>query len=64
MVVEPLALLQLDCVPVVLEEIENGPEVLEERLGITALYKNIINDDFPYASFYFSLLCYIGTLDM
>ena len=56
MAVEPLALLQLDCVPVVLEDIENGPEVLEERLNITAVYKHIINDDFASESLFFSLL--------
>ena len=52
--VEQISVIRLDFVPVVFDYIENGQEVLEERFGVTAVYKHVINNDFSSASFYLS----------
>ena len=57
MFVEPLEILQIDCGLVVFEESENGPGVLQERLGVTTVCKHFIDDELSSASFYYPLLC-------
>ena len=57
MVVEPLAILHIDCGLVVFEEYKNGLGVLEDRLGVTTVYKHVIDDAFSSTSFYYPFLC-------